>query len=190
MWDDDDDSVVDHRRYSPALESAAKRRLLRDYKEIVNNPLTTVVAAPLDNDIFEWHCNIRPDSGPYAGVPLHLIVSGSCFFSLTVSFSSRKTIQPLHQDFRSQSSSLTLSMTLLSFLSIDLGSVFSRNFVCLDLIQEYKSAAYTGWTSAYTVMSILLQLQSPLLPFIPTHLAQVSCLLKMSLRTTTVGEST
>jgi hypothetical protein len=36
---------------------SAERRLLRDFKELAANPLLSVTAAPLENNIFEWHGN-------------------------------------------------------------------------------------------------------------------------------------
>ena len=50
---------------------AARRRLLRDYKEILSCPTPGVSAAPLQNDIFQWHVNLCPSSGPYKGMTLH-----------------------------------------------------------------------------------------------------------------------
>jgi len=118
--------------------SSAARRLLRDWKEMVASPLSTVTASPLPHNIFTWHCNIRPDEGPYKGIPLHLVLQ----------FPHNYPAQPP-----------TLRMPVL----IPHPNVFSRDFICLDLIKppEYgKTAPYTGWSSAYTVVSILLQLQS------------------------------
>lgn len=35
-------------------KAAASRRLMRDWKEIMANPLPTVVAAPLEHDLFKY----------------------------------------------------------------------------------------------------------------------------------------
>ena len=50
---------------------AARRRLLRDYKEVLSCPIPGVSAAPVDDNIFQWHVNLCPTSGPYAGITLH-----------------------------------------------------------------------------------------------------------------------
>jgi hypothetical protein len=36
----------------------AQRRLMRDWDEIKQNPLPTVTAAPLENNLFVWHANV------------------------------------------------------------------------------------------------------------------------------------
>ena len=41
----------------------ATRRLMKDYAEVMRNPLTNVVAEPLEDDLFRWHCNVRQPEG-------------------------------------------------------------------------------------------------------------------------------
>ena len=52
----------------------ARRRLLRDHKEVLACPTPGVSAAPLEDNIFQWHVNLSPASGPYAGITLHCVL--------------------------------------------------------------------------------------------------------------------
>ncbi|KZV90440.1 UBC-like protein [Exidia glandulosa HHB12029] len=44
--------------------NSAVKRILQEARELANDPSTDYVAAPLEEDIFEWHCTIRgsPDT--------------------------------------------------------------------------------------------------------------------------------
>lgn len=50
------------------------RRLLRDLRLVLNEPIETVAALPLDSHVWEWHANIRAAEGPYEGTVLHLVL--------------------------------------------------------------------------------------------------------------------
>lgn len=52
----------------------ATKRLKRDLIELQRANLSSIAAQPLDNDLFEWHVNIKPTEGAYCGVYLHLIL--------------------------------------------------------------------------------------------------------------------
>lgn len=127
---------------TPARKQKAIRRLMMDLQEIKRYPLRTVIAKPLEKDLFEWHCNVQaPETSPYAGITFHLV--------LQFPFS-----YPFHPP------------TLYFCSFIEHPHVFG-SWVCLDLLQEGQWSSqvemdkpYTGWTYAYTVHSILLQLQS------------------------------
>ena len=116
---------------------------------MLSNPLPTVSALPLENDLTEWHCNICPDSGPYAGNAIHLVLR----------FPARYPLDPPALEL----------CTLLPH-----PNVFNHNFVCLDMLRGQSDYGYDfdfdyhqfapkpyvgGWSSAYSVQSILLQLQ-------------------------------
>ena len=55
---------------------AAIKRLMKDYKELSRNQqhLTSITAAPLESNMLEWHANMCPPDGPYAGVVFHMIL--------------------------------------------------------------------------------------------------------------------
>ena len=52
----------------------ARRRLKRDLIELQRAGINSIAAHPIDNDIFEWHVNIKPTDGVYSGVYFHLIM--------------------------------------------------------------------------------------------------------------------
>ena len=52
----------------------AQRRLRRDFIELQRANILSVAAQPLDDNIFEWHVNIKPIDGVYSGVYFHLIM--------------------------------------------------------------------------------------------------------------------
>ena len=41
----------------------SKKRLLKDYREIMKNEYISIT--PLENNIFEWHGNLVPTEGRY-----------------------------------------------------------------------------------------------------------------------------
>ncbi|KAF8559506.1 UBC-like protein [Imleria badia] len=43
--------------------NAAVKRIMQEARELANDPCTDYHAAPLEDDIFEWHCTIRGPSG-------------------------------------------------------------------------------------------------------------------------------
>ena len=118
------------------------RRLMSDFAEIKKHPLPSVVAEPLESDVFEWHCNMEGPSGsPYHKIVFHIIMQ----FPHTYPFQPPK-------------------LYFCSYLAHE--HVF-KTWICLDMLQEFEWSSknetdtpYTGWTTAYSVHSVLLQLQS------------------------------
>ncbi|EMD38616.1 hypothetical protein CERSUDRAFT_113795 [Gelatoporia subvermispora B] len=43
--------------------NSAVKRIMQEARELANDPSTDYTAAPLEDDIFEWHCTIRGPSG-------------------------------------------------------------------------------------------------------------------------------
>ncbi|KAI0708965.1 ubiquitin-conjugating enzyme/RWD-like protein [Earliella scabrosa] len=43
--------------------NSAVKRIMREARELANDPCTDYAAAPLEDDIFEWHCTIRGPPG-------------------------------------------------------------------------------------------------------------------------------
>lgn len=51
----------------------AMERLMRDLRELQQNPLSTIHAAPLQDNFLEWHANLlAPKSSAYCGCVFHL----------------------------------------------------------------------------------------------------------------------
>ncbi|EGN96002.1 hypothetical protein SERLA73DRAFT_185485 [Serpula lacrymans var. lacrymans S7.3] len=43
--------------------NSAVKRIMQEAKELANDPCTDYSAAPLEDDIFEWHCTLRGPAG-------------------------------------------------------------------------------------------------------------------------------
>ncbi|KAI0041559.1 UBC-like protein, partial [Auriscalpium vulgare] len=51
----------------------AVKRIMQEARELANDPSTEYSAAPLEDDIFEWHCTLRgPPGTDYAGGLYHV----------------------------------------------------------------------------------------------------------------------
>ena len=109
---------------------------MRDLKEWqkCKNEFPCIEACPLENDIMEWHCNICPDSGDFKNGIFHLIIN-------------------FDQTYPTRAPLVKLCTT------IPHPNVFG-GWICLDMIKRYDVGR---WTAAYSVTSILMQLQSFLL---------------------------
>ncbi len=122
-----------------AQQTNSIRRLQKDYAELKNAavPLVSVAAAPTEDNFFVWHANLRgPESSAFYGGVFHL----------EITFPQNYPVSP---------------PSIRTFTEIPHPNVFG-NTICLDLLQPKtkESSWYDGWSSAYTVESILIQLQS------------------------------
>jgi len=127
------------------MSSSARRRLLRDLAEVQREPSELVSALPLDDNIFEWHANLRPNSGPLAGVVFHV-----------------RIIFP--QNYPDVPPNLLFPMKEIpSFVHPNLYSFG----LCLDILSSFIGShdQHAGWSPAYSVRTLLLQLQSFLFEF-------------------------
>lgn len=113
------------------------KRILHDWKEIQEETVKTVgvSAEPLENDLYIWHANIKgPKDTKYEGGVFHFQID-------------------LPHSYPHKPPKITL------YTPIDHPNVFG-NHICLDMLQEDQKELYQGWSSAYTIQSILIQLQS------------------------------
>ena len=123
------------------------RRLWRDFDELSRCPLEGISAAPLPQDVRIWHANIAPASGNYAGLVLHLVLT-------------------FEEGYPSTPPQVRLCTNIPHSNVIPrLGS--EPNFICIDMLRNFffmgggedASRPYEGWSTAYSVSCILLQLQ-------------------------------
>jgi len=130
------------------------KRLHKDLQELRNStiPLVGITAAPLNDDLYTWHGNLRPASdSPYKGGVFH--------FEMV--FPQNYPIDPP-------------SLTLFN-CDIKHPNIFG-NKLCLDMLEKNpKGAWYEGWNPCYTVEGILVQLQS----FLFNHYTQSGSYLKL-----------
>ena len=119
-------------------KSFSLQRLTHDYNEIKKQviPIPGVSACPLDDDFYEWHGNVKAIANNlYKGAVLHF-----------------KLVFP--EDY-------PLSPPKVYLLNAELAhpNIMPDKRICLDMFEKDKGS-YKGWKSGYTVLSILLQLQS------------------------------
>eukprot|EP01125_Pyxidicula_operculata_P013392 TRINITY_DN443_c0_g1_i1.p1 TRINITY_DN443_c0_g1~~TRINITY_DN443_c0_g1_i1.p1 ORF type:complete len:1172 (+),score=270.57 TRINITY_DN443_c0_g1_i1:16-3531(+) len=115
--------------------SACHKRLMHDWKEVKQNPLPMISADILNNNLCYWHCNIvGPRRTRYE----------NCVFHISMTFPSNYPSSPPE-------------INVLHYLA---HPNVHNNRICLDMTDGISSGPYTGWSSAYTIQSILVQLQS------------------------------
>jgi ubiquitin-protein ligase len=118
-------------------KSWAMKRLMKDLKELEENTIPTVgvTARPTDKDIFTWRGNLRgPEGTPYHGGVFHI----------EIKFTELYPTEP---------------PTIRLMTPLTHPNVFGTS-ICLDMLNSKDRVLYQGWTSGYTVESILIQLQS------------------------------
>lgn len=117
--------------------SSCQRRLMADLREINNNPLHLVSAQPLPEDLSTWHANlVGPENTPYEGGIFHIILQFPSDY-------------PQHPPSASICTALPHSHV-------------HKDRICLDLLSDFAEYfdGVTGWSSAYSVLTVLIQLQS------------------------------
>lgn len=61
--------------FSHTMSTAARRRLMRDFRKLQNDPPSGVSGAPLDNNIMVWQAVIfGPDDTPWEGGTFNLLL--------------------------------------------------------------------------------------------------------------------
>ncbi|KAI8915227.1 hypothetical protein DFJ77DRAFT_430533 [Powellomyces hirtus] len=115
----------------------ATRRLLRDYTEVSTCPIDRHISAhPLDSTIYEWHANLRNPTN--TNLTLHLVLV----------FPKSYPLQP---------PSVTLCTPI---PHANVVQSLGGYRICLDMLDSGKMDPYEGWSSCYTVASVLRQLQA------------------------------
>ena len=123
------------------------RRLRRDHEELRRDPVDGCAAYPVTDNLLEWHADLFPLDGPLEGVRFHL----------TLMFPADYPKSPPRLRFPGQD--------IPSFRHPNLYGTW----LCLDMLQGFIGSEdrLSGWSSAYSVRSILLQLQGFLFDLAP-----------------------
>ncbi|RLN10843.1 hypothetical protein BBJ28_00010053 [Nothophytophthora sp. Chile5] len=122
------------------MSTAARRRLMRDFRKLQNDPPSGVSGAPMDNNIMLWQAVIfGPDDTPWEG--------GT--FNLTLEFSEdypnkAPTVKFITKMFHPNS-------TLLLFCSLGMRSCDSI---------RWNSSRTNQWSPIYDISAILTSIQS------------------------------
>ncbi|CAG5129686.1 unnamed protein product [Candidula unifasciata] len=122
---------------------AALKEVLKRFKfdqaELKKSPVANVSAVPLENNIYEWHCNIRQDE-----IIFHLIL----FF-------------PQQYPYQSPSAEFVPNGFVYNSGATKQGKKGTQ--ICLDIFSdfsdyhtEWKTKKGEGWSPAYTVQTILM----------------------------------
>lgn len=128
---------------SKQAQNFATRRLIRDMKDMEGNdiPTVNVSATPLEDDLFTWHANLLgPKDSLYEGSIYHISISIPENYPMaapTITF-----LTPIHHPN--------------AFVNPD-GKTYR---LCMDLTETKPAGKDGGWSSAYSILSILIQLQS------------------------------
>jgi ubiquitin-protein ligase len=124
------------------LVSASTKRLISDWKEFERSDLPGIGAFPLESNIHEWHANLRPSSGPYSKIYFHIILK----------FPVKYPASPPQVQLK----------PLIKHPNVfPAGRYSADDYICLDMLKEYTSTTpYTGWSGAYTVSAVLMQLMA------------------------------
>jgi len=147
-------------RVAPAtLLPAARRRLLADLKRLQEEPIPLASAAPCsDADLSLWNgvigCEMEVTHIGLVTVPLHFLID----FPSDYPSSAPSIGFSFDFDYRSGASYIQ-----------DSGRLKGKKVICLDVLgnfghvhTEWKREVGSGWSPAYTVSTLLVQLQSVL----------------------------
>lgn len=157
-----------------AVERYARRRLQKDYREVMLNPLPTVAAKPSKKNLFVWHGNLAgPEGTPFYGHYWHIVLR-----------------------FPRNYPAVNPRVQLLTRMNHK--HVYG-SWVCLDMFENDWIPDYnmklkepgTGWSTAYTVQAILIQLQSFLFQKskVPQHSIKSSLQAARHFKCTSCGHS-
>ena len=132
------------------LPAATAKRLLADCKQLQREPIPTCNAEPDGDDLRHWRLSLTCSEGPHAGSIFH----GKIKFP---------------DDYPSKPPTIQLC-TQLAHPNVFQGHDFNQHthneegyYICLNMLrppEEWDTEAYSGWSSAYTVHAILMQLSS------------------------------
>lgn len=139
----EDDAGADHHHCCPP---ACARRLARDLREVQAEELSTIAAEPLADDVRIWRVTFTAPDGPYRGVPFHMVFNFPDSYPATPPRVQLCTRIP-HPNV---------------YAGYDFSSGRSEpgNWLCLNMLRDVSQGSYSGWSGAYSVCSILVQLQS------------------------------
>ncbi|KAL9641954.1 hypothetical protein ABK040_004011 [Willaertia magna] len=133
-----------------SIQNVATKRLMKDWLECNKNPLKGIAAAPVnESNLFLWHANLKgPKNTAFEKGIFHIIMN-------------------FPQNYPQSPPTLTLCTR------IEHPNVIG-NHICLDMLEAKTNGSslekFSGWSPAYTVQSILIQLQAFLFEADPSRI--------------------
>ena len=134
----------------PQLPAPTARRLVADYRQLQREPLSTCAATPDGDDLRRWRLSLTCSEGPHSGTIFH----GDMSFP---------------DNYPNDPPTIKLC-TQLAHPNVFEGTDYNQHtynqpgfFICLNMLrppEDQDAEAYSGWSSAYTVHAILMQLSS------------------------------
>ena len=127
----------------------ARTRLLRDAREVAEGAaqLPFISAQPSDANIFLWRVTMTAPDGRYHGVVFHAEME------FPKEYPAAPPVIRLCTDIPHPN--------VFSGYDYNLHRRAKGTFICLDMLKPPEgNGSYSGWSSAYSALSILLQLQS------------------------------
>ncbi|EGR28418.1 ubiquitin-conjugating enzyme, putative, partial [Ichthyophthirius multifiliis] len=110
---------------------ACKRRLLRDFKKLQDDPPNGLTATPIEDNIMNWDAVIfGPEDTPWEGAT----------FRLTLEFTEDYPNKPPVVKFRTK---------------IFHPNVYNDGSICLDILQNQWSPIYDVWAILTSIRSLL-----------------------------------
>ncbi|CAL1528472.1 unnamed protein product [Lymnaea stagnalis] len=124
-------------------EKNCMKRLMHDLAELNKSPVENVSATPLEDNMLEWHCNIK---------------HGEAVFHLILFFSSEYPYKPPSAEFVPTGFTYAGGATKHGRKGTQICLSIFSDFA--DVHTEWASERATGWSPAYTVQTILINVVS------------------------------
>ena len=129
----------------PSQKSKALKRIMRDLNEIASSPIEGLgISMPDENEPFHLRANILILDGIYKGIILHMRMT----IPETYPIKSPKMLIVAGQGFTNQYHHHVFESA-------------EGSTICIDLLDHgfFSDGQKTGWTPAYTLSTILMQMQ-------------------------------
>eukprot|EP00931_Biecheleriopsis_adriatica_P034045 TRINITY_DN19707_c0_g1_i1.p1 TRINITY_DN19707_c0_g1~~TRINITY_DN19707_c0_g1_i1.p1 ORF type:complete len:1640 (+),score=433.33 TRINITY_DN19707_c0_g1_i1:58-4977(+) len=133
-------------------------RLLKDFDELSRRGIPGIDVRVMEDNIYEWHVTMTPISGHFAGLRLHLILL----------FPEDYPRRPPKVELCTRLPHANVFRNFLTFAGYFAGyePVRGTYVICTDVLEDKPpplnpndSLRYHGWSVAYSVESVLVQLQ-------------------------------
>ncbi|XP_075474044.1 ubiquitin-conjugating enzyme E2 2-like isoform X1 [Primulina tabacum] len=129
------------------MSTASRKRLMRDFKRLQQDPPAGISGAPYDNNIMLWNAVIfGPDDTPWDGVMLFLLVQMIINF-INGDHSTFKLTLQFTEDYPNKAPTVRFVSRMFH------PNIYADGSICLDILQNQ-------WSPIYDVAAILTSIQS------------------------------